>query len=121
MVDLLGFENFLELTSWLILVVDLFGFEDGKAGEGGGIEIGAVEFDGGNLVVVIGSVVKNGVLEVVAGTIDRIFEFVVAEIAATVGLFNGVEDVEELTDAGEFVVSGARVGADEGGFDEAGF
>ncbi len=35
MVDLLGFENFLELTSWLILVVDLFGFEDGEAGESG--------------------------------------------------------------------------------------
>lgn len=50
------------------------------------------------------------------------FELVVAEVAAAVLLVDGVEDVEELADAGEFIVFVvfiAGVSTGEGDFDEA--
>lgn len=49
------------------------------------------------------------------------FIFIVAKITATVLLINGVKDVEELTNAGKFVVSGKRIEFSESGFGEARF
>ncbi len=80
-------------------MVDLFGFEDGVDDELVGIEIFGVEVEGGDLVVGVGRVVENAVFEVVAGGVDGVFVFAVAEVAAAVLLVDGVEDVEELADA----------------------
>lgn len=81
------------------MMVDLFGFEDGVDDELVGIEIFGVEVEGGDLVVGVGRVVENAVFEVVAGGVDGVFVFAVAEVAAAVLLVDGVEDVEELADA----------------------
>ena len=80
-------------------MVDLFGFEDGVDDELVGIEIFGVEIEGGDLVVGVGRVVENAVFEVIAGGVDGVFVFAVAEVAAAVLLVDGVEDVEELADA----------------------
>ena len=80
-------------------MVDLFGFEDGVDDELVGIEIFGVEVEGGDLVVGVGRVVENAVFEVIAGGVDGIFVFAVAEVATAVLLVDGVEDVEELADA----------------------
>lgn len=80
-------------------MVDLFGFEDGVDDELVGIEIFGVEIEGRDLVVGVGRVVENAVFEVIAGGVDGIFVFAIAEVAATVLLVDGVEDVEELADA----------------------
>lgn len=84
----------------LVLIVDLFGVKDGIGDELIGIEIGGSEFNGGDLVVVISCVVEDAALEAIAGGIDGVFVFVIAKVAATVLLVDGVEDVEELADAG---------------------
>ena len=88
----------------LVLEVDLLGFDDGEANEFGVVEIGFSKVDGGNLVVVIGGVVKSTLIQIVTVAINRVFVFVIAEVAATVLLVDGMKDVEELTDAGKFVV-----------------
>ena len=80
-------------------MVDLFGFEDGVDDELVGIEVFGVEVEGGDLVVGVGRVVENAVFEVIAGGVDGVFVFAVAEVAAAVLLVDGVEDVEELADA----------------------
>ena len=80
-------------------MVDLFGFDDGVDDELVGIEIFGVETEGGDLVVGVGRVVEDAVLEVIAGGIDGVFVFAIAEVAAAVLLVDGVEDVEELADA----------------------
>ena len=80
-------------------MVDLFGFEDGVDDELVGIEIFGVEIEGRDLVVGVGRVVENAVFEVVAGGVDGVFVFAVAEVATAVLLVDGVEDVEELADA----------------------
>lgn len=80
-------------------MVDLFGFEDGVDDELVGIEIFGVEIEGRDLVVGVGRVVENAVFEVIAGGVEGVFVFAVAEVAATVLLVDGVEDVEELADA----------------------
>ena len=101
----------------------MFGFNDGMDDKLVGVEVFGSEFESGDLVVVIGSVVENTVFEVVAGGVDGVFELVVAEVAAAELLVDGVEDVEELADAGEFVVLTvlvAGVGAGEGDFGAAG-
>lgn len=106
------------------MIVDLFGVKDRIGDELIGIEIGGSEFNGGDLVVVISCVVEDAALEVIAGGIDSVFVFVIAKVAATVLLVDGVEDVEELADAGEFVgfiADVAGVGASESGADETGF
>ncbi len=84
-------------------MMDLFGFEDGVDDKLVGIEVFGVEVEGGDLVVGIGCVVEDALLEVVAGGIEGVFEFVVAKVATAVLLLDGVENVEELVDAGEFV------------------
>lgn len=81
------------------MMVDLFGFEDGVDDELVGIEVFGVEVEGGDLVVGVGRVVENAVIEVITGGVDGVFVFAVAEVAATVLLVDGVEDVEELADA----------------------
>lgn len=106
------------------MIVDLFGVKDGVGDELVGVEIGAREFKSGDLVVVISRVVEDAALEAIAGGIDSVFVFVIAEVAATILLVNGVEDVEELTDTGEFVgfiADVAGVGASESGADETRF
>ena len=80
-------------------MVDLFGFEDGVVDVLVGIEIFGVEIEGRDLVVGVGRVVENAVFEVIAGGVDGIFVFAVAEVATAVLLVDGVEDVEELADA----------------------
>lgn len=106
----------------LVLVVDLFGFDDGVDDELVGIEVFGGEFEGSDLVVIVGGVVEDAFLEVVTVGVDGVFEFVVAEVAAAELLVDRVEDVEELADAGEFVVFAifvAGVSASEGDFGEA--
>lgn len=105
------------------MIVDLFGIKDGVGDELVGVEIGAREFNSGDLVVVISRVVEDAALEVITGGIDGVFVFVIAKVAATVLLIDGVEDVEELADAGEFVgliADVAGVGASESSADETG-
>lgn len=106
------------------MIVDLFGIKDGVGDELVGVEIGAREFNSGDLVVVISRVVEDAALEVITGGIDSVFVFVIAKVTATILLIDGVEDVEELADAGEFVgfiADVAGVGASESGADETGF
>lgn len=105
------------------MIADLFGVNDGVGDELVGVEIGAREFNSGDLVVVISRVVEDAALEVITGGIDGVFVFVIAKVAATVLLIDGVEDVEELADAGEFVgliADVAGVGASESSADETG-
>lgn len=107
----------------LVLVVDLFGFDDGVDDKLVGVEVFGGELKSGDLVVVVRSVVKDAFLEVVTVGVDGVFEFVVAEVATTELLVDRVEDVEELADAGKFVIFAvfvAGVGAGEGDFSEAG-
>lgn len=106
------------------MVVDLFGVKDGVGDELVGVEIGAREFNGGDLVVVISRVVEDAALEAIAGGIDSVFIFIIAKVAATVLLVDGMEDVEELADTGElvgFITDVAGVGASESGADETRF
>lgn len=106
----------------LILEGDLLGFDDGVGDEGGGVEIGFFQGDGGDLVIIIAGVIKNAFFEIVTRGIDGVFVFVVAEIATAVLLVDGMEDVEELADAGGLVgLCGAGIELREGGFGEAGF
>ena len=108
---------------WLVLLGDLFGGDEGIAGEVGAVKVNAMEVNGGDLVVVVAGVVVNAGAEVAAGGIDGDFVFGIvggAEAAGAAGLINGVENVEELADAAEFVGGGDGVEAGEGGFDEAG-
>ena len=107
----------------LVLLGDLFGSDEGIAGEIGAVKVNAVEVNGGDLVIVVAGVVVDASAEVATGGIDSDFVFGMvggAEAAGAAGLVNGVEDVEELADAAEFVGSGDGVQAGEGGFDEAG-
>ena len=107
----------------LVLLGDLLGGDEGIAGEVGAVKVNAVEVNGGDLVVVVAGVVVNAGAEVAAGGIDGDFVFGIvggAEAAGAAGLVNGVEDVEELADAAEFVGGGDGVEAGEGGFDETG-
>lgn len=79
-----------------------------------------MEVDGADLMVIIRRVIANALVEIIAGGIDGDFVFAVAEVTAAALLVDGMEDVEELADAGEFVVGGKGVGVSEDGFDEAG-
>lgn len=49
------------------------------------------------------------------------FVFVIAKVAAAVLLVDGMEDMEELANAGRFVGSRARIKFCKGGFDETRF
>ncbi len=69
-------------------------------------------------MIVVGRVVENALLEIVAGTVKGMLVFVIAEIAAAVLLVDGVENMEELADATELVVGRFRVELGESGFDE---
>ena len=91
---------------------DLFGGDEGIAREVGAVKVNAVEVNGGDLVVVVAGVVVNAGAEIATGGIDGDFVFRIvggAEAAGATGLVNGVENVEELTDAAEFVGSGDGV------------
>ena len=97
---------------WLVLLGDLFSSDEGIAGEVGAVKVNAMEVNGGDLVVVVAGVVVNTGAEVAAGGIDGDFVFGIvggAEAAGAAGLVNGVENVEELADAAEFVGSGDGV------------
>ena len=105
----MGF-GFLDLG--LVLLGDLFGGDEGIAGEVGTIKVDMVEVDSGDLVVIVAGVVVNAGAEVAAGGIDGDFVFGIvggAEAAGAAGLVNGVENVEELADAAEFVGGGDGV------------
>ena len=91
---------------------DLFGGDEGIAGEVGAVKVNAAEINGGDLVVVVAGVVVNAGAEVAAGGIDGDFVFRIvggAEAAGAAGLVNGVEDVEELADTAELVGGGDGV------------
>ena len=97
---------------WLVLLGDLFGSDEGIAGEVGAVKVNAVEVNGGDLVIVVAGVVVNTGAEVATGGIDGDFVFGIvggAEAAGAAGLVNGVENVEELADAAELVGSGDGV------------
>ncbi len=74
--------------------------------------------DSSNLVIVVGSIIADTGIEIVARGINRDFVFVVAEFAEATGLVDGMEDVEELADAAFWVVWGNRMGTREGGANE---
>ena len=91
---------------------DLFGGDEGIAGEVGAVKVNAVEVNGGDLVIVVAGVVVDAGAKVAAGGIDGDFVFGMvggAEAAGAAGLVNGVENVEELADAAELVWSGDGV------------
>lgn len=88
------------------MLVDLLGLDNRIFNQIGSVEISLRERDGGNLMIVVGRVIENALLEIVAGAIDSVFVFLVAKIAATVLLFDRVENMEELADARRFVVGG---------------
>ena len=95
-----------KFSGWagLVLVVDLFGSNDGEADEVGVVEVGLVHVDGGNLVIVVGSVVADALFEVVAGRVDSDFVLIVTEVATATLLVDGMENVEELADTRELIV-----------------
>ena len=103
----------------LILVINLFDFDDLILVEFSGVEVDVMKVDGGNLVVVISCIIENTLLKVVAGTIKSVFVFVVTEVAAAVLLVDRVEDVEELANATHLVVGGEGMEFGKGSFDEA--
>lgn len=105
----------------LIQIIDLFSLDDRVVGEVGVVEIGLFHGEGRNLMVVVGCVIENTLFEIVAGSIEGMFVFVVAEVAAAVLLVDGVENVEELADAGHLVIGGNGVELGEGGFGIARF
>lgn len=105
----------------LVEIVDLLRVDDGLMGEDGGFEIGFRQINGGNLVIMVGCVIKDAFVKVVAGGVERVFVLVVAEIAATILLFDRVKDMEELVDAGKLVAGGEGIKLGEGGFGKAGF
>ena len=43
----------------LVLVINLFSFNNWETDEFGAIEVGVMKFDGGNLVIIIGGVVEG--------------------------------------------------------------
>ena len=97
---------------WLVLLGDLFGGDEGVAGEVGAVKVNAVEVNGGDLVIVVAGVVVDTGAEIAAGGIDGDFVFRIvggAEAAGAAGLVNGVENVEELADTAEFVGGGDGV------------
>ncbi len=104
------------------MVVDLFGGDEGEALELGGFEVGFFEVDGGDLVVIVASVVINTVLEVAAGRVNRDVIAVIAEVDDAALIIDRVENVEELGDRGEIggIVRGLHDGVEfgEGGFDK---
>lgn len=61
----------------LVLVVDLFGGDDGEVDEAISVKRGFMHIDGGNLVIVIGSVIANTLFEVVAGRINCDLVFII--------------------------------------------
>ncbi len=82
----------------------MFGFDDGEAGKDRIIEIGFLEGESGDLVVVVGRVVESAFVEIITRGVKGAFVFVVAEVTAAVLLIDGMENVEELADARKLVV-----------------
>ena len=76
----------------------------GEDGEGRAVEVGFFQVDGGDLVVVVASIIANALFEVVTTGIDGDFVTTVAEVADAALLVDGVEDVEELAHAGHLVI-----------------
>lgn len=72
-------------------------------------------------MVVIAGVVEDAGLEVVTVGINGDFVFVGAEVGAATLLVNGVKDVEELTDVGQFIIIGEGIELGEGDFSKARF
>lgn len=82
-----------------------------------------MKVNGGDLMIVIASIVIDTSAEITARGIDGDFVFGVvgcAEAAGATGLVNRVENVEELADAAEFIVGGNGIKASEGSLNEAG-
>lgn len=98
----------------------MFGVDERGMEELGGIEIVFGEAVRGDLVVVISGVVEGAGIEVVAVGKDGDFVFIVAKVGATALLVDGMENVEELVDARDFVVGGEGIEFGEGDFREAG-
>lgn len=80
------------------MIVDLFGVDNWVDSELIGIEIGISEFEGRDLVIIVGCVVEDAVFEVVTGRVNGVFVFIVAEVTTAILLVDGMEDVEELAD-----------------------
>ena len=82
----------------------MFGSNNWEADEIGIVEISFMHVDGGNLMIVVGSVITDALLEIIAGRVNGDFVLIVTEVTATTLLVDRVKDVEELADTGEFVV-----------------
>ena len=74
----------------LVLIIDLLSLDDRQADEVGGVEVGIVHLDSRNLVVVVGGVVEDAFLQVVAGAINRVLVLALAEVTAAVLLVDRV-------------------------------
>lgn len=72
------------------MVIDLFGKRSGEADELGAVEVDFVHVDSGDLMVVIGSVVANATVEIIARGIDGVLVFIIAEIATPALLVDGM-------------------------------
>lgn len=105
------------------MIVDLFSGNHWVIDKVGRVEIDFAHIDGGDLVVVITSVIGDTLIKIITRTINGDFELGGIEfgLVGAAGLVDGVENVEILADAGEFVVGGTSMLLSEGGFDEARF
>ena len=99
-----GPANFWVKGQKLVLVIDLLGGDKRSMEELGSVEVGFGEAVRSDLVVVVTSVIERASVEVVTVGKDGDFVFVVAEVGAAALLVDGVENVEELADARDFIV-----------------
>lgn len=99
----------------------MLGGDKGVVDEVGAVEVFFLHVDRGDLVVVVAGVVEDLVVEIVTVGVDSDFVFVVTEVGAAALLVDGVEDVEELADTGDFVVGGKGIKLGEGDFRETRF
>ena len=79
----------------LVLIVDVLGFEHGELEEFARIEIVLIEGKSSDLMIIISCVIQYAIFKVIAGSVESVLIFVVAEIATAILLVDRVEDVEE--------------------------
>ena len=74
----------------LVLVINLFGEGGWEADEFSAVEVGFVHVYCGDLVIVVGSVVTDTLVEIVTSRVDSIFILIISKVAAAVLLVDRV-------------------------------
>ena len=69
-------------------------------------------------MVVVGSIITQAFFKVVARRINGDFVFVITKVAAAALLVDGMQNMEELADAGHFVGIRKGMSTSESGFDK---